>query len=247
MQHFAFGAKTKTRAIFSVLLISLLSLVTTPSHAEELSELSPDSLFSRILAKNQHTLFETVVAQGIEQSAVEAAFDYFDAHRSEIKNQKYMTLVDFSQHISAKRMHLINLETGEVEHIEVAHALNSDPERTGFPVVFGNVFNSEKTALGFFLTLHDYQGTLGRGLALKGLSVTNSRTFQRKIVLHPWYVGSEHSKKYGSKECPLKGGCPTMGCFGVPFASSNAIIDKLKAGSLLYAFTDLSSMRSNDY
>jgi len=238
---------SKFGSVIVLLLMVGLTMVTSVVLADQDSSLAPESLFQRILPKTKHTLFETVISNGVRQGPLETAFEYFDVHRSRIGNHQYLTIVDFSRHISARRMHIINLETGEDESVEVAHALNSDPGLQGFPVAFGNVFNSLKSALGFYLTLNTYQGTFGRSLALEGLSDSNSRALERKIVIHPWYVGPEFESRYGTKKCPIKGGCPTMGCFGVPFSSANAITDKLKGGSLLYAFTDSEKIVSNDH
>lgn len=196
--------------------------------------------------RREDSLVDAIVSQGVPLVPLQNALRYLNAHRAEVPNRKVLTLVDYSRPITEKRLHLIDLASGTVEHFHVAHARKSDPGLTGVPEYFSNVFNSEKTALGYFRTANAYDGSLGRSLVLKGLDRSNSRTEIRKIVVHGWFVGPQYASHYGTEKCPLQGGCPTMGCFGVPYSEAGPLIEKIKDGSLIFAFTRKGGVRAYD-
>ena len=52
---------------------------------------------------------------------MQQAFDYYEKHADQIENKKYVTIVDYNRPSSEKRMHIINMQTGDVEDLLVAH------------------------------------------------------------------------------------------------------------------------------
>ena len=156
---------------------------------------------------------------------LEPALVYYDTNRALLENVRYLTLIDFSEHSSKRRMFIIDMESGSLERHVVAHGSGSDPDNTGRPTIFSNVQNSHKSSLGFYVTAETYSGKYGTALKLDGLSETNSNVRERSIVLHGSnYVADGRAKQGRSWGCPA-----------VPMTEKGEIIDMVKGGSLMYA------------
>src|SRR5689334_9044664 len=61
----------------------------------------------------------------IPQEALDRAFDYLNSHADIVANKSYLTIIDFTQPSTARRCHVIDLRTGQVESLLVAHAKNT--------------------------------------------------------------------------------------------------------------------------
>jgi hypothetical protein len=154
------------------------------------------------------------------------ALHYFEKHESKIKNKNYLTIIDFTQHSSKKRLYLINLNTGSVEQHLVAHGSGSQRTNTGWIPGVSNTNGSHMSSEGFYLTAETYSGQHGFSMRLDGLSPTNSNARRRAIVVHPAsYV------KEGMNPIGRSWGCPALD----PRVSA-AIINKIKNGSLMYGY-----------
>ncbi|MBC7370731.1 MAG: murein L,D-transpeptidase catalytic domain family protein [Bdellovibrionaceae bacterium] len=164
--------------------------------------------------------------QNIVPSApLEAAVIYFDKNKSKIKNQNYLSVIDFAQASGKKRFYIINMSTGAVWNIHTAHGNGSDPDHDGFATKFSNNSGSNMTSLGFYMTGETYFGKHDLSLRLDGLSSTNSSARERAIVIHgAWYV-EDRERIQGRSE-----GCPA-----VSLANSERVVNLLKNGSLIYA------------
>lgn len=154
-----------------------------------------------------------------------SALAYFQANQANITNQNYISIVDFSANSKYARLFIINMQTGTVLPLHVAHGQNSDPSNDGFATQFSNVVDSDESALGFFLTAETYTGDNGLSLRLDGLSTTNSNTRVRDIVMH----GAEYVYDTDTQAGR------SLGCFAVPMDDRDNVINILKNGSLLYA------------
>ncbi len=60
-----------------------------------------------------------------------AALDYFDRNQTRIKNKRYLSIIDFSMSSSRARFYVINMSTGSVWAIRVAHGKGSDANHDG--------------------------------------------------------------------------------------------------------------------
>lgn len=155
----------------------------------------------------------------VPSRGLQPALAYYKAHRKSLRNPNYLTVVDFSQHITARRMFVIDMRSGRVQPFIVAHGSGSDPGNTGHASVFMNKRETHASSLGFYRTGGIYLGQFGYSMRLTGLSASNSLAAARTIVMHPWPAGS-----------------PTWGCLGVESGSAIYVINALKGGSLIYAF-----------
>jgi hypothetical protein len=151
---------------------------------------------------------------------------YFDANLASIRNQKYITVVDFSKPSNLARFFVVNMSTGIATAIWVAHGSGSDPHSTGTAQYFSNTEGSEMSSLGFFLTNETYSGSHpGVSLRIDGLSTTNSNVRSRDIVIH----GADYVKNQDIKQGM------SWGCFALDMAVHDAIATELKDGSLIYS------------
>src|SRR3954470_9222560 len=96
--------------------------------------------FAKIAAK-QH--------DRIPPGAMTIAFAFLREHPKEVRNKHYLTIIDFDQPSTARRMHVIDLTTGEVEDLLVAHAKKSGEN---FATQFSNEPGSNMSSLGVYLT-----------------------------------------------------------------------------------------------
>jgi hypothetical protein len=142
----------------------------------------------------------------IPAEALNRAFSWFDEHRDKVLNKNYITIVDFTQPSTAKRCHVINLRTGEVESLLVAHARQSGLLHAEH---FSNVDGSNKSSLGIYLTGELYQGKHGLSMKLDGMEPTNSNARKRAIVMHGADYVSEKTIA-SQKRLGRSLGCPAL-------------------------------------
>jgi hypothetical protein len=150
------------------------------------------------------------------------AYNYYMAHKSDIKNQRYMGIIDFKKHNSKERFFIVDMDSGVVEKFLTAHGKNSDPYFTGFASVFSNIIDSNMSSLGFYFTAESFDGIHGYSLRLDGLEATNSKARERAIIIH----GADYvvpGDKIGR----------SFGCPAVEMRYHHHIINELKDGALL--------------
>jgi hypothetical protein len=162
-------------------------------------------------------------AWGLKRALYEETRSYYEAHKNQIPNQRFLLIADFNQHAGRKRLFLFDLATGRVEKHLVAHGEGSDPGHTGYATLFSNVPDSRMSSLGVYQTLGTYIGSFGYSLHLRGLESTNSNAEARAIVMHPM---SGMDEKTG--QAALSWGCPALDP-----AISQAVIDRVRGGALL--------------
>ena len=106
----------------------------------------------------------------IPAEAMDRAFGYLADHDDKVGNKNYLTIIDFTRPSTVKRCHVIDLRSGEVESLLVAHARNTGVDRAEH---FSNENGSNKSSLGIYLTGELYQGKHGLSMRLDGMEPTN--------------------------------------------------------------------------
>lgn len=169
---------------------------------------------------------------GLSQQAFQYAMQGFDylVKVGKISNDKIISIVDFSQPSSKKRLFVIDLQNYKVLYnTYVAHGMNSGRE---FAQQFSNAPQSYKSSLGFYETGTTYIGSNGYSLKLEGLEKgINDNASRRDIVIHGAdYVNESyiHSQGYIGR---------SQGCPALPPAKSKPIIDKIKNGTCLFIYS----------
>lgn len=122
-------------------------------------------------------------------------------------NEKYCFLIDMRIPSGKNRFFVYDLE-GDSVLISglVAHGKGS--EKGTDALTFSNTPNSLCTSLGKYKLGQSYNGSFGLSYKLFGLDKTNSKAFDRKVVLHS-YNGVPKSEIYPAPIC-FSEGCPTV-------------------------------------
>lgn len=176
--------------------------------------------------QGQVTLLQAILKKGVPSKIAKEALYKFDKFIAQVKKPSFITMVDFSQHSSRRRMYIVNRKTGDVEALSVAHGSGSDPDNDGIPQFFSNVPNSKMSSLGSFIISEEYTGKYGSSLRLDGLEKTNSNVRDRAVVLHPAGYVKDGLKKQGR----------SWGCPAVPYDWISKVIDRTKEGGFMYAY-----------
>lgn len=150
---------------------------------------------------------------------------------SGIKNDKLITIIDYSKPGTSERFYVIDLAGKKILYRTlVAHGKNSGENN---PESFSNESGSLKSCTGFFLTNETYEGKNGYSLMLDGLEPgINDNSRMRSVVIHgAAYVSKDFIKKYG--RIGRSWGCPAL-----PVNLSREIIDTISKGTCLFIYGD---------
>lgn len=169
---------------------------------------------------------------GLSQTAFSYALQgYTDlVSKGEIKNDRILSIVDFTLPSSKKRLFVIDVTKGKLLfNTFVSHGRNSGKEMA---TEFSNETNSFKSSLGFYVTGATYSGEHGYSLRLDGKEAgINDNAYSRSIVMHAAnYVNEKIIKIKG-----ILG--RSLGCPAVPPALHKAIINTIKDGSCLFLYS----------
>lgn len=161
----------------------------------------------------------------VPTKALAEALVYFNENKSKFSNQDYIAVINFGASSKQKRFFIINMQSGAVWPIHVAHGAGSDSDRDGFAEKFSNTSGAHASSLGYYRTGTTYTGGKGLSLHLDGLSSTNSRARSRSVVIH--------GASYVQDRDVIQG--RSWGCPAVSWANRDAVIKYLKNGAMIYA------------
>jgi hypothetical protein len=161
----------------------------------------------------------------VPDTLLEKALAFYKKNSAHIDNKDYLTIVAFSWFSAKSRMFIIDMRSGHVTKLHVAHGSGSDPRNLGVPAGFSNRVGSKASSLGFYRAAEPYYGKNGLSVRLDGLSSTNSRARERAIVVH----GARYV--YDSDIKPGR----SAGCLAVSMNWHRAVAKMIKQGSIIYA------------
>ena len=141
-----------------------------------------------------------------------------------VPNTEYVAVVDFDRPSNEKRLYLIRLPQGSVERYYVAHGEGSGGL---YATEFSDTPESHESALGIYLTGHDYDGKHGRSLRLHGMEGSNNMSESRAIVIH----GADYVSEGYIQERGMAG--RSWGCPAVDYQHRDHIIDSLEDGAAM--------------
>ena len=148
---------------------------------------------------------------------------------AKVQHRDVVGVADFSKPSRIPRFHLVDMASGKVETLLVAHGRGSDPDHTGWLQSFSNLPGSAATSAGDYLTGGYYIGAHGPSMHLHGLDATNCNAEERAIVVHAaWYVGPDIALQHGRLG-------RSEGCFAVSPADLPKVLLRLGPGRLLVA------------
>lgn len=171
-----------------------------------------------------------LAALGLSQDAMNYAFrgQQVLASRGLLRNPGILTICDFSQSSSSKRMYIIDVKDERVlVNTYVAHGKNSGLQ---YAERFSNRPESLQSSLGFYVTKNTYFGKHGLSLRLSGKDRGfNDRAESRAVVVHgASYIGDQRL------DAPYMG--RSFGCPAVPAQVSNKVINLIKDGTCLFIY-----------
>jgi hypothetical protein len=142
-----------------------------------------------------------------------------------------LTLIDFSKASTEERFFVIDMEKRKLLfEAHVAHGRNSGYNYT---TSFSNTMGSHQSSLGFFLTENTYHGRNGLSLVLNGLEKgINDNAKPRAVVIH----GADYANPQLAKSMGRLG--RSFGCPALPRELTRPIIETIKNGSLLFAYSE---------
>ena len=147
-----------------------------------------------------------------------------------VTNDNLITIADFSQPSTQKRLYVLDLKTKKVLfNTLVAHGKN-----TGALMAknFSNSASSLKSSPGFYVTEDTYTGHNGYSLRINGLEKNiNDNALNRAVVMH----GAPYVSESFANSMGFIG--RSWGCPAVPVAYHKAIINTIKGGSCLFIYT----------
>ncbi|MDR3568378.1 MAG: murein L,D-transpeptidase catalytic domain family protein [Syntrophobacteraceae bacterium] len=171
---------------------------------------------------------------GLPYSALIRAMRYLNAHCEEFANRRFLTIIDYTQPSTSKRLFLIDLCSCDIATLLVSHGKNSGEL---YATRFSNREDSLESPCGFFMTGPEYYGPHGASMVLYGLQKgVNDNSLSRKIVMHGAYYVSRDAialnrRLHGVARLGLSEGCPA-----IPMQEAEPVIDRIKDGSLLYMY-----------
>ena len=157
-------------------------------------------------------------------------------HRIEGKKKSILTLIDFTQPSTEKRLFVFDMEQKKMLYSSVvSHGRNSGEN---YATSFSNEVGSYKSSLGFYLTGSTYQGKNGYSLLLDGLEKDiNDRARERAIVVH----GAAYANPSVCRSGRLG---RSLGCPALPQALAKPIINTIKGGSVLFIYANNKEYRA---
>jgi len=140
-----------------------------------------------------------------------------------------LTVIDYSRPSTAPRLWVYDLKdrTRLFEEL-VAHGQGSGGD---VPTYFSNEADTHASSLGLFVTAGTFTGHDGYSLLLDGLETGfNDHARARGIIMHgAWYVSEVFAKAQGYLG-------RSWGCPAVSQRVAKTLIDRVKGGSLLFAY-----------
>jgi hypothetical protein len=146
-----------------------------------------------------------------------------------LKNNRLISIIDFTKPSSEKRFYTIDLEAQKVLfNTYVAHGKNTGEN---IATSFSNSQDSNQSSLGFYVTGETYVGSKGFSLRLDGQDAGyNDNIRLRGVVMHSAdYVSEGWIKKYG--RLGRSQGCPAL-----PKEIYKKVINTIKDGSMVFAY-----------
>ena len=229
--------KKKIRGVYLLLSSVFIYLVHLPfsfakSNSANKTEFVANDPASSSTGSNPALAYAGLVYDSLQRQLPglsKQAFDYAVRglgklnEKGKISNSSIISIADFSQPSSNKRLYVIDLKNYKVLfNTWVAHGRNSGKEMA---TSLSNQPSSFKSSPGFYVTGNTYNGNHGYSLRLEGVERgINDRAYERAIVIH----GAEYVNPAVVKTLGFLG--RSQGCPALPTKVSAPIIRTIKDG-----------------
>ena len=170
------------------------------------------------------------LAPDLRQEALQPALAAWERLRGEgIATRPLLTVIDYGLPSTQPRLWVFDLDARRLLYHElVAHGRNTGDD---LATAFSNDDGSLQTSLGSFVTGESYTGKNGYSMRLRGLDPgRNDHAEARAIVVHgASYVDPDVARRLGRLG-------RSWGCPAVRAAIAHQLIDRIKEGSVLFAW-----------
>jgi len=183
-----------------------------------------DQLYNKFTFDEESKLDNDVFKRGLK------GFVFLN-QTNELKNQRYLTIIDYSLSSKKRRMWILDMQSKDVVMNElVAHGKNSGDE---FATAFSNKIQSKQSSLGFYVTGETYNGKHKYSLKLTGHeSGFNTNAFARGLVIHGAHYVDDRLLEAGQRIGR------SFGCPAVSQEVNKSLVDLVKGGSCLFVHSD---------
>lgn len=169
---------------------------------------------------------------GLSSEAYRLALKGFEKLKTQGKllNSSILTIIDFSQSSTRKRMYVIDLvKKTLLYNTYVAHGRNTGEE---YAEKFSNEKGTFKSSLGFYITKNmAIGGKVGLSLVLQGIeSGFNDKALQREIIIH----GADYATEAFIRKNGRLG--RSLGCPSLPPDLIRPVAETIKDGSCLFIY-----------
>jgi hypothetical protein len=189
--------------------------------------------FGEFIKMEADSIYDTLQlsSKGLQEEAFEIAYKgyYKLLEAGKVNRPGILSIADFSKSSNQKRFFVIDMPNAKIlYHTVVAHGRNSG---LYYATDFSNTPESNKSSLGFYVTLNTYYGEKGYSLKLQGLEKgINDNAYDRNIVLH----GSEYATNEFARSNGYLG--RSLGCPAVPMKQNTGIVNTIKNGTVLFIY-----------
>lgn len=211
-----------------VLFTSFSNIPDTKNNFHSIKHVESAKPLSKVEAVYEQ-LETNALAMPSFESFNQALEGFYKLREKGLVQKEVLTLVDFTQSSTTKRLWVIDLENNTVLYNTlVAHGKNSGEE---FANSFSNKPESFQSSLGFYITGEVYNGKHGTSLRLDGLEKGyNDNARNRAVVLH----GADYVSESFIKNHRRLG--RSQGCPAVPVDMNEKIINAIKGKSCLFIY-----------
>jgi len=158
-----------------------------------------------------------------------ALIAYQRARRKGQVKKPILTIIDYHKPSTQRRIWVFDLKRTKLFYNGlVAHGAKTGANLAHY---FSNRYGSHQSSLGVYVTGRTYYGHKGLSMNLRGMEPGfNDHALKRRIVMHgAWYVSQSFAKHNG--RLGLSWGCPALS-----MDSARKVINKIKSGSLVFAY-----------
>ena len=216
----------KTFLLFVLVTFSPTKIITLAVDSNNIE--TEDSFISL----NQYTLdlFREINDQHLSLEVLEIAVKGYSelSLKNELRNKKFLTIVDMSLSANTERMFIIDMEERIlIEKKLVAHGIKTGDE---FASQFSNDKSSHKSSLGLFITGELYNGRHVLSMKLDGQEYSNDNARSRGVVVHSAdYVSCEYIASNGRLG-------RSFGCPAIEKEGYEETVNKLQGGSCYFIY-----------
>lgn len=222
---FSFAFYPVYKAAHQKATASVSAMISVTDHEAKTAENSAMAM--------SHLLYDSMKLNQIGLSAEALQYAYKGylnlVERGVVKNTDVLTVCDFSQPSTKKRMYILDVKNFKVLlNTYVAHGKNSGVMMAEH---FSNSPESLQSSLGFYVTKNTYNGKHGLSLRLDGQERGfNNNAEARAVVVHgAEYVGDQRA---GTGYMGRSFGCPA-----VPQLQAATVINFIKDGTCLFIYS----------